>query len=263
MTILLTTAIEAAQAAGDVLRRKFSQTREVQSKGLRDIVTDADFAAQRVILDVIATRFPDHAILSEEGRHDIDLEAPGLTWIIDPLDGTTNYSRRFPCFSVSIGLAARGELLAGVVYDPLRRETFFAEKGQGAFVRGEREPPLPLQVSQICDLADAIIGVDWPRDPAAREKVVKAAGRVGAAGRTLRSLGTAALALAQLAAGGLDAYYHLTLFPWDVAAGALLIQEAGGQLSTPAGAHWRLDGLGVVASNGHLHAALLEALALA
>jgi myo-inositol-1(or 4)-monophosphatase len=113
MTNLLTTALEAAHAAGDVLRRKFPETREVKSKGHRDVVTDADFAAQRVILDVITGRFPDHAILSEEGRHDIDLTAPGLTWVIDPLDGTTNYSRRFPYFCVSIGLADRGELQIG------------------------------------------------------------------------------------------------------------------------------------------------------
>jgi myo-inositol-1(or 4)-monophosphatase len=262
MTFFLETALEAAQAAGDVLRRMFPETREVKSKGLRDVVTDADFAAQRVILEVITARFPDHAILSEEGRQDIDLTAPGYTWVIDPLDGTTNYSRRFPYFSVSIGLAERGELRVGVVHDPLRRETFFAEKGQGAFVRGETEPPRPLQVSAIRDLAQAVIGVDWPRDPAARQRVVEAAGRVGAAGRTLRSLGTAALALAQVASGELDAYYHLTLFPWDVAGGALLVQEAGGQLSTPAGAPWRLDGQGVAASNGHIHAPLVETLAL-
>jgi myo-inositol-1(or 4)-monophosphatase len=261
MTIFLTTALEAAQAAGEVLRRKFPETRQVASKGPRDIVTDADLAAQRVILDMITRRFPDHAILSEEGRHDIDLAAPGFTWVIDPLDGTSNYAHRLPYFSVSIGLAERGEIVAGVVHDPLGRQTYYAERGQGAFVQGETEPPERLQASGLMDPAQALIGFDWPRDPAARQKVIEATARVGEATRTLRSLGSAALGLAQVAAGGLDGYYHLTLLPWDVAAGALLIQEAGGQLSSPRGAPWRLSEAGVVASNGHLHAALVKTLA--
>jgi len=262
MTIFLTTALEAARAAGEVLRRKFPEAREVASKGWRDIVTDADWAAQRVILDIITRRFPDHAILSEEGRHDIDLTAQGFVWVIDPLDGTTNYAHRLPCFCVSLGLAQNGEVVAGVVHDPMLERTYFAEKGQGAFVQDDAEPPAPLHVTSLADLSQALIGLDWPRDQAARQRVVEATGRIGAAGRSLRSLGSAALHLAHLAAGGLDGYFHLTLQPWDVAAGALLIREAGGQLSMPGGAPWRLGGVGVVASNGHLHAALLKALAL-
>ncbi len=263
MTNFLTTAIEAAVAAGEVLRRKFPETREVASKGPRDIVTDADLAAQRVILDLINQRFPDHAILSEEGRHDIDLTAPGFTWVIDPLDGTSNYAHRFPYFSVSVGLAEKGEVLVGVVYDPLQRQTYYAERGQGAFVCGETDSPVRLQVSALADLAQALVGFDLPRDPATREKVVEATARASAATRTLRSLGSAALGLVQVATGGLDGYYHLTLLPWDVAGGALLIQEAGGQLSSPSGDPWRLSGAGVVTSNGHLHAALVKTLGFA
>jgi myo-inositol-1(or 4)-monophosphatase len=262
VTIYLTTALEAAEAAGEVLRSKFPETREVASKGPRDIVTDADLAAQHVILDLISRRFPDHAVLSEEGRHDIDLAAPGLTWIIDPLDGTSNYAHRFPYFSVSIGLADGGDVVAGVVYDPLRRQAFYAEKGQGAFVRGEAEGPERLQVTALTELPQALIGLDLPRDAAARHKVMAATERASSAVRTMRSLGTAALALAQVAAGGLDGYYHLTIQPWDIAGGALLIQEAGGRLSTPAGLAWHLGQTGVVASNGHLHAALVKTLAL-
>ncbi len=261
MTIFLTTALEAARAAGEVLRRKFPETREVASKGWRDIVTDADWAAQRVILDIITRRFPDHAILSEEGPHDIDLTSPGFVWVIDPLDGTSNYAHRFPYFGVSLGLAQNGEVVAGVVHDPMLQRTYFAEKGYGAFAQVEAESPAPLRVTSLTDFSQALLGLDLPRDQAARLKVVEATERVGAAARTVRSLGSAALHLAHLAAGGLDGYYHLTLQPWDVAAGALLIQEAGGQLSMPSGAPWRLGGVGVVASNGHLHAALLKALA--
>ena len=263
MTIFLTTAIEAAQAAGDVLRRKFPQAREVTSKGWRDIVTDADLAAERAILDVVTARFPDHAIFSEEGKHDKDLAAPVPTWVIDPLDGTTNYAHHFPCFSVSIGLAQHGELIAGAVYEPLRHMLFFAEKGQGAFVQNEGEPPQPLHVSRQTELTEALVGVDWPRDPALRQKTVEAAGRVGAACRTLRCLGTSALHLAEVAAGGLEGYYSLSLQPWDMAGGAMLVLEAGGQLSTPTGQPWRVSNIGITASNGLLHAGLLKTLAFA
>lgn len=263
MTLFLTTAIEAALAAGDVLRRKFPQAREVTSKGWRDIVTDADLAAERAILDLVTARFPDHAIFSEEGKHDKDLAAPAPTWIIDPLDGTTNYAHRFPFFSVSIGLAQHGELITGVVYEPLRRMLFFAEKGQGAFAQSEGEPPQPLHVSPQAELAEALIGVDWPRDQALRQKTVEAAGRVGVACRTLRCLGTSALHLAEIASGGLEGYYSLSIQPWDMAGGAMLIMEAGGQLSTPTGQPWRVSGIGVVASNGLLHNGLLKTLALA
>ncbi len=262
MTTPLQTALEAALAAGDLLRRTFTHTREVKSKGWRDIVTDADFAAQHAITDLIAARFPSHAILSEEERHDTDLTAPVPTWVIDPLDGTTNYARQFPSFGVSIALVHRRELQLGVIHDPLRRETFFAEKGQGAFLQNE-DGPRPLRVSAVADLGDALVSVDWARDPALRQRVVEALGRVSAECRTVRAVGSAALGLAYLAAGRLDGYYHLALQPWDVAAGALIVQEAGGQISAPDGSVWHL-GLGqVVASNRLLHAALLRTLALA
>lgn len=261
MTAYLTTALDAAEAAGDVLRRKYHQAREVTSKGPRDIVTDADLASERAILDIITARFPDHAIVSEEGKHNADLLAPRPTWIIDPLDGTSNYAHRFPYFSVTLALVQGGEALAGVVYDFLRREMFWAEKGQGAFRQNAGEAPEPLRVSPRTDFSQALIGVGWPRDPAARQTTMEAVRRLGTACHTLRSLGTAALELAEVAAGGLDGFYHLILQPWDVAAGALLIWEAGGQITTPTGGPWRLDSRSTVASNGQLQAALLKAAA--
>jgi myo-inositol-1(or 4)-monophosphatase len=210
---------------------------------------------------VITARFPDHAIFSEEGKHDKDLAAPVPTWIIDPLDGTSNYAHRFPYFAVSIGLAQHGELLAGVVYDPLQREMYVAEKGRGAFRQGDGEAAEPMRVSLEAELSQSLIGVGWPRDPARRETTMEAARRMGAACRTLRSLGTAALELVEVAAGGLDGYYHLSLQPWDVAAGALLIIEAGGRLSTPAGEPWQLSNPATLATNGRLHQPLLKTLA--
>ena len=262
MATPLQSALEAALAAGDVLRRKFPQAREVQSKGWRDIVTDADLAAQEAITDSLVPRFPDYAMLSEEGQPDVDLSAPVPTWVIDPLDGTTNYARQFPSFCVAIALVHRGETQLGVIHDPLRRETFFAERGRRAFVRREAGPDTPLHVSAVVDRGEALVGVDWARDPATRQRVADSLGRVAAACRTVRALGSAALGLAYLAAGRLDGYYHLALKPWDVAAGALIVTEAGGVLSTPDGGAWRLGMEQLVASNGGLHTALLRTLAL-
>ncbi len=262
MSTQLETAIEAATAAGTVLRRKFRQAREVHSKGWRDIVTDADFAAQKAVLDILTTRFPRHLILSEEGQHNLDLSAPQPTWVIDPLDGTTNYARQFPAFCVSIALIHKGVLRVGVIHEPLRRETFYAEKGRGAFLKIGRDAPRRLHVSALTDFGNALIGVDWPRDPVLRQQAVEASGRVVAQCRTVRALGSAALGLAYTAAGWLDGYYHLSLQPWDMAAGALLVLEAGGTVTRPDGGAWQLADKQIVASNGLQHQKLLTALQL-
>jgi myo-inositol-1(or 4)-monophosphatase len=260
----LQTALEAAHRAGVILRRKFTQTRQVKSKGLRDIVTDADFAAQQAVTELIAARFPDHTILSEEGVQNVDLNAPAQApiWVIDPLDGTTNYSRQFPSFCVVTGLIEAGETRLGVIYDPLRGETFFGESGKGAFVQTGRTRPRPLRISDLTTLKDALVGVDWARDPATRQRVVDTLGRVAPECRTIRAVGSAALSLAYVAAGRLDGYYHLAIQPWDVVAGALMVREAGGKVSAADGRPWSLTLGQVVASNGHFHDALLKMLAL-
>lgn len=262
MTALLETALEAAHAAGAVLLARLPQERTVTYKGQRDIVTDADVAAQAAIGAVIAARFPDHALLGEEGPHTADLRGPGPVWVVDPLDGTTNYSRRHPGFSVAVAVAEAGQVLAGVTHDPLRQETFYAERGQGAFVLQGSAPPQPLRVSALTELDQALAGLDWARDPVVRARALAGLGRVATTCRTVRALGSAALGLAYVAAGRLDAYFHLAVQPWDVAAGCLLVTEAGGRVSTPAGADWQLDHPALAASNGALHAAFIEALSL-
>ncbi len=261
-SLLLQTALAAAHAAGDVLREKLPQDRTVTYKGRRDIVTDADFAAQAVISALIAERFPDHAMLAEEGLHDADLLGPRPLWIVDPLDGTSNYARRYPGFSVTIGVAQAGQLLVGVTHDPLRRETFYAERGQGAFVQPAGSAPQRLSVSATPTLDQALVGLDWARDPEIRARVLQALGRVGVACRTVRALGSAALGLAYVAAGWQDAYFHLSVQPWDVAAGVLLITEAGGQVTRPGGGAWDLRAPALAASNGALHAGFVAALGL-
>jgi myo-inositol-1(or 4)-monophosphatase len=256
----LETALAAAHEAGDLLRRQLPRARRVQYKGLRDIVTDADFAAQGAIVGRLRSVFPGHAILSEEGQHDIDLAGPTPTWIIDPLDGTTNYARRYPTFSVSVALAREGEAQVGVIYDPLRRETFYGERGRGAFVQQGRRRPQSLQVSAVDSLAEALVGLDWARDPDLRAQTLDALGRVAAHCRTVRATGSAALGLVYVAAGWLDAYYHFMLQPWDIAAAAVIITEAGGRLTTPTGQPWCLGQSRVAASNGRLAEALVQAL---
>jgi myo-inositol-1(or 4)-monophosphatase len=263
MDPLLQTAIEAAHRAGEVLLRKLPLTRQVRFKGERDIVTDADEAAQQLIAEVIRERYPHHAFLGEEGAHAVDLRSATPTWIVDPLDGTTNYARRFPSFCVSVALAEAGEPSVGAIYDPARHETFYAARGQGAFLQHGRSGPARLSVSATGDLADALVGVDWARDPALRAQTVAALGRVATACRTVRATGSAALGLVYVAAGWQDAYYHLSLMPWDVAAGALIIREAGGTLTDLSGQPWSLGQPALLASNSRLHASLLATLALA
>jgi myo-inositol-1(or 4)-monophosphatase len=256
----LNVALAAARQAGDVLRRQWPRTRQVTYKGPRDIVTDADYAAQAVILEHLRAAYPEHAILSEEGQHDIDLASRRPTWIVDPLDGTTNYARRFPNFSVCVALAVEGAVQTGVIYDPLRRETFYAERGHGAFVQRGSGRPQALRVSAVDDLAEALVGVDWARDPTLRAETLAALNRVAPRCRTVRATGSAALGLVYVAAGWLDAYYHFMLQPWDIAAAAVIIDEAGGGLTTPTGEPWRLSMGAVAASNGLLAEAFVRAL---
>jgi myo-inositol-1(or 4)-monophosphatase len=257
---LVETAIDAAQAAGEELLRRLPRERAVRYKGPRDIVTDADIAAQAAIAALIAARHPEHALLGEEGPSQADLFGTRPVWIVDPLDGTSNYARRLPNFSVSVAVAQGGQVLAGAVHDPLRQETFYAERGQGAFVRQGSAPPEPLRVSATDDLARALVALDWPRESRRRAQALAALGRVAVACHTVRSLGSAALELAYVAAGRLDAYFQLSLQPWDAAAGWLLITEAGGAVTTPGGGEWGLRPGGIAVSNGVLHGAFVDTL---
>jgi len=259
----LDVALEAARTAGDVLRRQFTRPRQVTSKGFRDIVTDADHAAQGAIIDLIRTRLPDHAILAEEGPHGLDVNPPVPMWIIDPLDGTRNYAHQLPIFAVSIALAQAGAIQLGVVHDPLLRETFYAERGRGAFLQRGRGRPRSLRASGVTELAHAIIGMGWPREPQMRQSVTEATARLAPACQSLRATGSAALMLAYVAAARLDACYLLAIQAWDVAAAALMVTEAGGQVSALDGGAWQLGHRQVVVSNGAVHADLIRTLALA
>lgn len=217
-------ALRAAFAAGRVLQKKFYETRQVQSKGYRDIVTDADFAADLAARKILQRAFPAYAILSEEDR--TPPRRAESVWLMDPLDGTTNYARRIPIFTVSIALTRRGQPLVGVVYDPLRRECFFAERGRGAYLNGTR-----IYASKIASLDQAVIGFELAREPSVRALGLKLFTHFASQSITARIGGSAALSLCYIGAGRMDTYMQLTLSPWDVAAGILVVREAGGRVT--------------------------------
>lgn len=261
MTQRFTIAKRAARAAGKVLLNKLRDGREIKLKGRRNIVTDADFAADRTIRKILLTHFPTDRFISEEG--DAAEHARWWTlakisdevnlWIIDPLDGTTNYSRNLYPFCVSIALYRAGAVQAGVVYDPLRQEMFAAERGRGAWLNGK-----PLCVSNKNILEEAVISAEWGRAPSVRRRTTTVFARIVDQAMTGRAYGSAAISMCGIAAGRLDGYIHLALAPWDVAAAALIVEEAGGKITNPAGEAWTVHSNAYVASNGHLHTRLLK-----
>ncbi len=231
MSDLLEFTMDIARAGGHVLRERYMQPREIYAKGWRDFYTDADLAAQNTIVNRILARDPHAAILSEEGL--LPPAEATSCWVIDPLDGTTNYSRRLGWFAVSIAYVEQGQPIMGVVYDPVRDQVFAAERRQGAYLNADR-----LRVATTADIGSAIIGLDWSRDDEARRIALNWLSRVGKECRTIRAIGSAALAMCYLAAGQLDVYFHGSLKPWDGAAGQVIAQEAGAHFFNFRGAAW-------------------------
>ncbi len=227
----LAVAISAAQEAGAWLRAQWRKEHTVQWKGFRDIVTEADEAAETMIIERLLTAFPDHAATGEESGGD-GSEAR-VRWLIDPVDGTTNFSRHNPNFSVSIAAVEDGVPVVGVVADPLREQIFSAVRGGGA-----RWNDLPMATSSVTELAGAICAFDSPRDSVLRDALWHRIRQLMAKGRTIRALGSAALNMAYVAVGWTDLYVSLSLHPWDQAATGLMVQEAGGVVGTVSGEPW-------------------------
>lgn len=261
MSQRLFVAQRAARAAGKVLLAKQREVHAVRYKGKRDIVTDADYAAERVIMQTIRARFPKDHFLSEEGnarehRHlwvQANASHDFALWIIDPLDGTTNYARGFNIFCTSIALYQAGHVQIGVVYDPITNELYSAERGHGAYLNGK-----PIHTSTVRSFDEAVFGAEWARAPRTRQRASQIFARILQRTMTGRALGSAALSLCHVAAGRLDGYMHLSLSPWDVAAAALIIEEAGGKVTTPSGTAWTVHSKAYVASNGYLHNTILK-----
>ncbi len=251
MTEELEAALAAARRAGDVLREGFGARHQVRFKGEVDIVTETDERAEEVIREALLWAYPSYGMLAEEGGEKAGED--DARWIVDPLDGTTNYAHGLPLFAVSIALEKAGEVVAGVVHDPMRQETFVAERGRGARLNDEI-----LGVSETDELVRALIVTGFPYD---REEVPAALdlfGRLSMRTQSMRRLGSAALDLCYVAAGRLDAYYERGGYAWDVAAGSLILEEAGGKITDYKGRPFETEGKEVLASNGTLHPVLVE-----
>jgi myo-inositol-1(or 4)-monophosphatase len=249
-------AVDAARAAGELLREHFRKPRRIAYKGgPTDLVTEMDARAEALIVERLRAAFPDDAILAEErgaaaGRS-------GRRWLIDPLDGTTNYAHGLPIFAVSIALEHGGRVVVGVAFDPSRDELFVAERGAGATL-GEA----PLAVSGTATLDKSLLVTGFPYDiRTARETNLPEYAAFAVRSRAVRRLGSAVLDLAYVAAGRFDGFWELRLGPWDVGAGVLLVQEAGGTVTNLTGGPLDLDAPCVVASNGLIHRELLAVLA--
>jgi len=246
----LATAIEAALAAGRIHKQFFRQNPEVRKKGPIDLVTAADIAAEHEFRALIDRRFPDHSVLGEEQAGAMPAVSPTrCRWIVDPLDGTTNFAHGLALFCVSIALEVHGTIELGVVYDPIADELFTAERGGGARLNGQL-----IHVSSRETLLDGLLCTGFPysiRDRPQRQVEVFSAFLLRA--RAVRRLGSAALDLCYVAAGRFDGFWELQLHPWDMAAAALIVSEAGGRVTNYSNQPVDLFGGQIVVSNGWLH----------
>ena len=252
----LEVARTAAWEAGRLLRENVDRRGEVFYKGAVDVVTEYDKRAQDIIYGRLSSAFPDHGFLAEE-----DLARKGesdFLWIFDPLDGTTNFAHTFPVFSVSIALELGREVILGLVYDPTREETFWATRGHGSFLNGKR-----IRVSSIDDLGKSLLATGFPYDIRENpENNLSHFGNFATRAQAVRRCGSAALDLSYVAGGRLEGFWELRLKPWDVAAGGLIVQEAGGRVSDFEGGPFDPHRPQALATNGHIHQAMMAVLKL-
>jgi myo-inositol-1(or 4)-monophosphatase len=250
---LLTTAIEAVIKAGELQMAQFGREMQVDKKGTIDLVTEVDVAVERMFRALVAERYPDHAVLAEE-LGGARVAPRGPCWIFDPIDGTTNYAHGLPIFCSSLAFEIDGVTEIGAIYDPTRKELFTAERGGGAFLNGR-----PLHVSPADTLVDAMLVTGFPYDVHQRvDEIVGLFAAFVARARAVRRLGSAAIDLCYVAAGRMDGFWESDLKPWDIAAGALIVVEAGGRVTTLSGEPFQSRSGEVLATNGHLHDAMIE-----
>ena len=249
--LFLSTAIEAVLEAGRIQLSYFRSGVRIDKKGTIDIVTEADLAVERMFRALIAERFPSHAVVAEEMGQG---GAEGATheWVFDPIDGTTNFAHGLPFFCASLALEINGVAEVAAIYEPARRELYTAERGVGAWLNGER-----LKVSATGALIDAVVCTGFPYSILEeRAEPVALFGRFLGVSRAVRRFGSAALDLAYVAAGRLDGFYEANLNRWDIAAGALLVEQAGGKVTAYGGGTFSARTGEILASNGRLHGAM-------
>jgi len=248
-------ATEAVLRAGAIQKARYGHTLEIRHKGEIDLQTDVDRACEDAILETIRGHFPDHDIVTEET--DLARHGSRFLWFVDPLDGTTNFAHAYPYFCSSVALAIRGEAVAGAVYDPIKEELFTGERGGGAYLNGRR-----LTVSSSSSLLHSLLVTGFPYDLRVDlEGTLRLFNRLMAHARAIRRAGAAALDLCYVAAGRADGFWEERLHTWDVLAGLLLVEEAGGKTSRFDGSAVGLTADEVVATNGRIHGAILEVIA--
>jgi len=247
----LTIAVNIARESGALLAQLFKRPREISYKRPSDLVTDADRRSEALIIERLQSYFPKHAMVAEEGggaKTESD-----YCWYVDPLDGTTNFAHGFPVFCVTLGLAYRGEVIAGVVYDPLRDELFAAERGSGAYLNNTR-----IHVSKTAKLSESLVATGFPPFALDHQLNIEYYSRFTKLSHGIRRAGSAALDLCSVASGRFEGFWELKLNPWDKAAGTLMVTEAGGRVSDLKGGAFDLLADEVFASNGLVHEAMCE-----
>lgn len=250
----LETAIDLCRAAGDILDYYAGREKLVEFKGHANLVTNADKKSEELIIGGILSRYPSHSILAEESG----VTQPGATiqWIIDPLDGTTNFAHGYPFYCVSIAVEEQGEIRCGAVYDPVRQEMFTASRGAGAYCNGER-----IQVSDVDRLSQALLITGFPYNFQEHlETIIGQFRDFLVASQAVRRGGSAALDLCYVAAGRLDGFWEMNLHPWDTAAGRVILEEAGGRVTDFRGAPFSIYMKEILASNGRLHDEMMAVL---
>ena len=254
MPSYLEISAEIAREAGALLATAFERHIGFELKGDYDLVTEADRASERLVVERLRSHFPTHSIVAEEGGGYTGTSE--YCWYVDPLDGTTNFAHGFPMYNVTMALEKAGELIAGVIFDPTHNEMFSSELGSGAYLNNR-----PIHVSKVARVEDALVATGFPSRKRHENVNVHFYYQLAMVTHGVRRAGSAALDLAYVASGRLDAFWEFGLNPWDMAAGILLIEEAGGQCSDMQGAPARLRGPHLLADNGAVHAGMLEVFA--
>lgn len=248
---MIETAIKAAKLAGEKLEYYFETLLEIEEKEDTSLVTKADKEADQIIIDLIKKEFPEHQILTEENG---SIGGKGeYLWVIDPLDGTLNFTRGIPFFSTSIALLRNNQPILAVVYNPITNSIFSAEAGKGAFWNGEK-----IGVSGVSELKDSIVSMGRAKDQESKDKTLEIYNKFYFKLKSQRILSGAALELAYVASGRLEGYVSIGLKPWDFLGGALLVKEAGGKITAFSGKDWHTEETHFLASNGKVHEDLLE-----
>lgn len=241
----LEVAIKIAKEAGGILLAHFGSKRQVKHKSKGNLVTDADMLSEKFILESLQREYPSFSVLSEESNASASIT--DFAWIVDPLDGTNNYTFGIPFFCVNIALIKDGDILLGVTYDPVRRELFHAQKGQGAYLNDS-----PIRVSRESSFQASLIGLDLGYSHERGGEMLQIANRLWGEVHCIRAMGSSSLGLAYVACGRVSLYFHRYLFPWDIASGLLLIREAGGEVIDWQGEPASFRDIGVIASNSIL-----------